>query len=546
MTTGAELLKEHKYQELWQRYCGFIDLSLQEFMTMQQRLLLEQLELLKKCELGKDVMRGAAPDTVEQFRAQVPLTTYEDYAPYLLERREDARPAKPFLWQHTSGLSGEVYKWTPTTARVYKEMGPVIWAMLIFATCKGRNDVSFSSNENILYALAPPPYTTGSWGRRASEETPLNFLPPLDEAEAMPFDQRLREGLKMGVYEGIDLAFGLPSLLVTLAERLGKRTKGQSLRPLLKHPSALARVIKAKAKSKIAGRPLLPKDLWSLSGIAVTGSNIALYREQIKEMWGRDPLDVYGSTEGAVLAMQTWDREGMTFIPYFNFFEFIPEEEHLKASAIPGYKPNTVLLDEVKPGEMYEIVISNLMGGPFVRYRLGDLIRITSMRNEKLDIDIPQMEFYSRVSELIEIGEARITEKAVWQAMKQAEIPYQEWTIRKEEKEGQNASYLHLYLELKEGTRIDMQDAAYAIHHQLKELEPAYAAIDSNVSMRPLAVTELPSGAFEEYTEHQKAAGLDLCHLKPPHMSPTGSVLDLLLKRIAQEEEPRLVGSHTG
>ena len=91
-----------------------------------------------------------------------------------------------------------------------------------------------------------------------------------------------------------------------------------------------------------------------------------------------------------------------------------------------------------------------------------------------------------------------------------------------------------------------MQDAAYAIHHQLKELEPAYAAIDSNVSMRPLAVTELPSGAFEEYTEHQKAAGLDLCHLKPPHMSPTDSVLDLLLKRIAQEEEPRLVGSHTG
>ena len=172
MTTGEDLLKEHKYQELWQRYCGFIDLTLQEFMAIQQRLLLEQMELLKNCELGKDVMRGAVPDTVEQFRAQVPFTTFEDYAPYLLERKEDALPAKPFLWQHTSGLSGETYKWSPTTERVYREMGTVIWAMLIFSTCKRRNDISFSSNEKILYALAPPPYTTGSWGRRASDRDP--------------------------------------------------------------------------------------------------------------------------------------------------------------------------------------------------------------------------------------------------------------------------------------------------------------------------------------------------------------------------------------
>ena len=212
----------------------------------------------------------------------------------------------------------------------------------------------------------------------------------------------------------------------------------------------------------------------------------------------------------------------------------------------PGYKPSTVLLDEVRPGELYEIVISNLMGGPYIRYRLGDLVHITSMRNEKIDIDIPQMEFYSRVSELIDIGAARITEKAVWQAMKQVHIPYQEWTIRKEETEDQEAPFLHLYLELKEGSSIDLQDAASAIHRQLKLLDPAYAQTESNLAQRSLAVTELPSGAFEEYTEHQKAAGRDLCHLKPPHMSPTDTVLDLLLKRVPQEEEPSLVGSHIG
>ena len=448
MSLGVELLREHKYRDLWQNYCGFIDLSLHDFMLIQQHLLLEQLELLKGCELGRYVMQGARPGTVEEFREQAPLTTYGDYAPYLLEQREDVLPAKPFLWQHTSGLSGEQYKWAPTSERVYQEMGKVFWAVLIFATSKRRGDISFGEHEKMLYALAPPPYTTGSWGRRASEELPLDFLPPLEEAEAIPFEDRLKEGLQLGLAQGMDLVFGLPSLLLTLGERISQRSQGQSLLPLLRRPRVLARVVKAVIKNKLARRPLLPKDLWSLRGIAIAGSNVAIYRDRIKEMWGQYPLDMYGCTEGAILAMQTWDREGMTFVPYFNFLEFIPEGERFKAELNPGYQPRTLLLDEVRAGERYEIVITNLLGGPFVRYRLGDLVRITALRNEQLDIDLPQMVFYSRVADMIELGSTtHITEKMVWQAISQAGVRHQEWTVRKE---GLDTPFLHLYLELRE------------------------------------------------------------------------------------------------
>ena len=97
MTTEAELFKEGKYEELWERCCGFIDLSLEDFISIQRRLLLEQLELLKRCELGKVVMRGATPRTLEEFREQVPLTTYDDYAPYLLKRRMDVLPKKYWI-----------------------------------------------------------------------------------------------------------------------------------------------------------------------------------------------------------------------------------------------------------------------------------------------------------------------------------------------------------------------------------------------------------------------------------------------------------------
>ena len=94
MPKTIELLKEDNYEELWQKCCGFIDLTMDEFMTIQKRLLLEQLELLKRCELGRYIMNGANPYTVEEFQEQVPMTTYADYCPYLLEQREDILPAK--------------------------------------------------------------------------------------------------------------------------------------------------------------------------------------------------------------------------------------------------------------------------------------------------------------------------------------------------------------------------------------------------------------------------------------------------------------------
>ena len=39
--------------------------------------------------------------------------------------------------------------------------------------------------------------------------------------------------------------------------------------------------------------------------------------------------------------------------------------------ADPAYQPRTCLMNEVLPGEKYELVISVLKGGAVVRYRVG-------------------------------------------------------------------------------------------------------------------------------------------------------------------------------
>lgn len=89
--------------ELWQRYCGFFDLSMEGFMKIQKELLMEEMNLVCDSFLGKKIMGNRRPRSVEEFRSIVPLTTYDDYEPYLSERQENALAVKPCLWCHSSG-----------------------------------------------------------------------------------------------------------------------------------------------------------------------------------------------------------------------------------------------------------------------------------------------------------------------------------------------------------------------------------------------------------------------------------------------------------
>jgi len=532
MTTEAELFVQGKNEELWQRCCSFIDLSLEDCMKIQRRLLREQLELLKRSKLGKSIMQGAEPETVEDFRKLVPLTTYADYEPFLLTKNERALPQKPLFWQHTSGRSGEYpFKWVPVTKRQFAELRSLLFACLTFACCGQKGEISYKRKDKFLYALAPPPYTTGALIHASPHEL-FEFLPPVKAAEDMSFEDRVQLGFKMALSEGLDLFFALSSVLVAIGDRFSQNNQKIDIKPLLGKPKALARLLKGLMKSKLARRPLMPKDLWKLKGLISTGSDGSVFREKVKEMWGRYPLDVYGSTEGIIIATQTWDYQGMTFIPHLNFLEFIPEKESLKSRDDPFYQPETLLLDELKPGEKYELAITNFYGGPLIRYKLGDMVKITALRNEKLDIDIPQMAFYARVDDMIDIaGFTRLTEKVIWQAIENTGVAYKEWTVRKELKE---SPILHLYLELRENGHVTEEQIAKSVHRELKKLDAPYADLEAFLGLRPLEVTILPENAFQGYMERQQAAGADLAHLKPPHINPSDGVINCLVNGDAE------------
>ena len=526
MAKEAELFQQHKYDELWQRCCGFIDLSLSEFMAIQTRLLTEQIDMLQRCELGRFIFNGANPLSIESFRKQIPLTTYEDYADFLIHKRESALPAETALWQYTSGKSGEYpFRWAPVTKAQLDEIRSLLLALLLFSGCKDRYDVVFKQNDRVLYGMAPPPYATGSMARVFPYEL-FKFLPSVDEAEKESFDQRMQRGFDLALSEGLDVILAMSSVVVAIGERFEQRGGSTHLRKLITKPSSLYRLAQGLLKSKLAGRKLMPKDLWTLKGLITFGIDSSIYENKIEEMWGVKPLEFHGCTEAVVVAMQTWDHKGMTFIPSLNLFEFIPEEESLKSRQSTSYQPSTLLMNELKPGN-YELVITSFRGGPFVRYRTGHLIEIISLRNDILNIDIPQMNFLTRVDDQIDIaGFTRLSEKVIWQAMENTGIAYAGWTVRKEIKE---KPILHLYIELKETGEYTEEQVTQAVHRELKKLDTPYAELESFIGLRPLTVTLLPARSFERYEVKQKEETRNSIHLQPPHLNPAESTIQFLL-----------------
>jgi phenylacetate-coenzyme A ligase PaaK-like adenylate-forming protein len=276
---------------------------------------------------------------------------------------------------------------------------------------------------------------------------------------------------------------------------------------------------------------MLPKDLWSLKVISAMGADSTIYKDRIKDLWGRTPLEVYGNSESAVVATQTWDYDGMVFFPNLNFLEFISEREHFKWQINHNYQPKTVLLDEVEAGESYELVITNFHGGALVRYRLGDMVRITALRNEKLNINIPQMVFERRADDLIDLGFMRLTERVIWKAIENTGISYSGWTARKEVGV---AARLHLYIELKDNYIADEETLATAVYEQIKQIDDGLyvyqdlSSLEKLIRFNPIEVTLLPAGVFSKYRNRQQAEGAELVHLKPPHINPSDKVLSLL------------------
>ena len=496
-------LKKKQRDQLWREYCGFLDLSIEEYMAIQERLLLEQLELYSRCGLGERFFRGGVPRSMEEFRNTVPLTTYDDYADVLLNKRADMLPSRPMVWIQTTWESGKhPIKLAPYTESMMDTYRRNLEACMILATSDKKGSFSINSHDRILYGLAPLPYATGLFPHVIKGDLTLDFLPPVEEAARMGFGQSSREGFRMGLEKGIDLFFGMSSVIARISEKFSLDGGGGA--DLLKFsPKMLLRILRARQRCRTEKRKPLPRDVFTLKGFVCSGTDSRCYKDRIEQYWGIRPLEVAGGTESTCIGTETWNKDGLVFFPDACFYEFIPEAEMLRGMEDPSYQPRTYLMNELREGEIYEIVLTLLKGGAFLRYRLGDMYRCLRRKNERVGLDLPQLEYLDRVPGVIDIaGFTRISEETICEAIRLSKLELGRWIALKEYDE-ERRPYLHMYLEVPPQSVLSGAATQQVIMEHLsvyfRYVDHDYQDLRKMLGIDPLVVDILPFGTIEAF-----------------------------------------------
>ncbi|MDD3402309.1 MAG: GH3 auxin-responsive promoter family protein [Hespellia sp.] len=524
-------LKEYTKEEMWQEHCGFLDLTTKEFMEIQYRLMEEQMQLWGASRLGQTILKGKKPQNVDEFRRMVPLTTYEDYAEILLSKEKHFLPADPVLWIQTTWEGGaRPIKVAPYTKSMLETYQDNMIGCLMLSTSSGRGDFDVKPKETILYGLAPLPYATGLFPVLLNEEINMEFLPPVKEAEAMSFSERNKKGFKLGMKKGIDYFFGVGSVTYYVSQSLSSMNTSKKRTEKSSDPIGMLRMwirlMKGKKNAAAKGRLLSPGDMFKLKGFMCAGTDNRCYKDELEELWGIRPMEIFAGTEPTCIGTEIWSRDGLYLFPDACFYEFIPENE------MDREQPMTCLFDEVTAGEKYELVITVLKGGAFARYRVGDVYQCIGLENPKDQTKLPRFEYIDRIPDIIDVaGFTRITAKSVERTLQLSGLMVKEWTARKEFNE-KNKPFLHMYVEMEPESFMSNAVTIEVLREHLsiyfKYLDSDYKDLKRILGMEPLEITILRIGTFERY--HNRYGAIR-------SVNPKSHDLQMLLKSQEKQDD---------
>ncbi len=519
-------IKRLPQSEIWREYCSFLELDLPAYMRIQKRLMEEQIALWKQSELGETFLKGQELAGIDDFRRRMPLTNYEDYADVLLKKRDEMLPAEPIIWVQTTWEGGRhPYKVAPYTEGMLETFRNNIAACMILSTAKGRTSFTIRPGDRMLYALAPLPYVTGLLPLALGEEISIDFLPPVKEATQMSFGERNQRGFQMGLKRGgIDFLFGLGSVVYYVSQTLS--TLGAAARSLGDErarrvpPSArmALRYLRAKRRCKREGRALKPKDIFTLKGLVVAGTDNDCYKDELEDLWGIRPMEIFAGTEPSLIGTETESREGIYFFPDTCFYEFIPEAEMLRSLQHPSYQPKTYLMDELLPGQVYELVVSVLRGGAFMRYRAGDMYRCLGLEHAGDGTRLPRFEYIDRVPTIIDIaGFTRITQYTVESAIALSGLRIENWVARKQYTENRRP-YILMVVEFTADNLAYAAVSKELLREHLgiyfKHVDEDYQDLKRLLDVEPLEITIVPCGTFARYYANTARA---IDHINPSY-----------------------------
>lgn len=521
--------------------------------AVQQEVLLEKIRRNEASEFGRE--RGFAEiRSVEDFRRRMPVTTYEDYRPYI-ERVKQGEFGAMFgpcvrllMFAMTSGTTAEP-KYLPVTESFFDEYrrGWNLWGLKLYRDhldLVRKKTIKLASDWQQTYT--PGGTACGNISGLVEQTSPRagrsRFILPAATIKIHNPRAKHYTALRLALASRRIGLIGTanPSTLVEFA-RLANAERDRLIRDI--HNGTLCReidvphAVREALSKRIARRDprrareleaivertgqLLPRDAWpQLSVVAVwMGGSVGVYLPLVKHYYGEIALRDHGlSGSEAHMTIPIEDGTTAGVLEYLHhFFEFIPEEEH------ESRRPTVLEAHELEVGRNYYILLTTSAG--LYRYDIHDVVRCVGYRGE-----VPLLEFLNKGSHFSSITGEKLTEAqvvaAVGGAMEELGLVPEPFTVAPI-----MADRLRYVLLLEPGPHAACaEQLVQRIDVRLAASNCEYANRLETGRIEPLSIREIPRGTWAAFRARRISARGNLEEYKHPCLVGDLQFVDRLLE----------------
>jgi len=416
----------------------------------------------------------------DDFKQKVPVRDYEglrSYVDQMVEGKSDVLwPGKPLYYAKTSGTTSGA-KFIPIT----KESMPT-------HTTAARNAILSYINEtgnanfvkNKMIFLQGSPKMTDKNGVKLGRLSGIvaHYVPSYLQQNRLPswetnciddWEQKVEAIIDETLPEKMALISGIPPWVQMYFERIQART-GKQIKEVFKD-----------------------FELFIYGGV-----NYEPYRPIFENLIGKSipSIELYPASEGFFAYQDTQTEKGMLLqLDSGIFYEFIEADQFFSEN------PERISLKDVKLGVNYVIIISTTAG--LWSYNIGDTVQFTSLAPYRVIVSGRIKHFISAFGEHV-IGKE--VEEAMQRGLADSGLLVQEFTVAPQVNPSEGLPYHEWFVEFKENN-IQISDFESIIDNELQNQNTYYKDLIVGKILRPLKVTPVKQGAFNEYMKSQGKLG---------------------------------------
>lgn len=512
-------------------------------MKHNEELLMKIIDDNKDTEFGRE-HNFKDIKTIEDYRKNVPLTTYDDYVSYIIRMTEKGEEnlISAYDINHYAKSSGTMgnpkripvsdisqqvngkYNLAFRTAVIAKELG-TDWI----------NEPLFNLTESSMTTLkngASYGAISGKMLLRMGDALPFFFTSPI---EALVPDSSTNTRYLHSVFalmnENItNVAYSFSSIFLEILRYIKKNWRmlvadiesgtinptiemsdevresvSKKIQPMPERAQQLREIFEEHENDQFV--PMVWPNLKFVTGVGTGG--FTNYLNKIIDEFTGDSLKFFlvglNASEGLFSIPLELNSADAILVPDSMFYEFLE---------LDSDNPDDVkTLAELEVGKSYEVITTNLSG--FYRYRMRDAIRVTGMYNET-----PIIEFLYRIDQNINLFGEKTTEEMISGALAKVEdelglniIDFSMWG---EEEEPMRYICLVEIDELSDD--LNLSEVQQRIDEVMCEVNPSLGHRRSREELKPVDLKVLQPETYLLYKDLMVAKGAASSQLKPPRI----------------------------